>query len=66
VRRSLLFPNGVDLEHSTPRPIPPPPEHAAIRPPIAVYMGVIPEWFHFDWVIRAAHEFYLETCVSYT
>lgn len=63
-RRSLFFPNGVDLEHFAPRliPSPPPPEYAAIRPPIAIYMGVIPEWFQFEWVIRAAREM---PCVSF-
>jgi glycosyltransferase involved in cell wall biosynthesis len=55
-RRSLLLPNGVDLEHFS-RPAPePPPEYAALPGPIAVYVGVLPEWFHFDWVARAARE----------
>jgi glycosyltransferase involved in cell wall biosynthesis len=55
-RRRLLFPNGADFEHFAGPPMPAPPEYAAIRRPIAVYLGVIPEWFHFDWVARAARE----------
>jgi glycosyltransferase involved in cell wall biosynthesis len=54
-RRTLLLANGVDYDHYA-RPQPPPPEYAAIRRPIAVYMGVIPDWFHFEWVGRAARE----------
>jgi hypothetical protein len=53
-RRSLLLPNGVDFDHYA-RAAAPPPEYAAIGAPRAVYMGVMPDWFHFDWVARAAH-----------
>jgi glycosyltransferase involved in cell wall biosynthesis len=52
-QRTLYFPNGVDYEHFA-RPAPPPPEYASMRRPIAVYLGVIPAWFHFDWLRYAA------------
>src|SRR5262249_4083207 len=52
-RRTLLLPNGVDYDHYA-RPVPPPPEYAAIPRPVAVYVGVILGWFHFGWVGRAA------------
>src|SRR5205807_8039149 len=54
-RRSLLLPNGVDYAHFA-RMYPPPTEYAGLRGPIAVYVGVIPEWFHFEWVRRAAEQ----------
>jgi glycosyltransferase involved in cell wall biosynthesis len=50
---TMFLPNGVDFAHyQTPRPRPP--EYAKIPHPIAVYMGVIPEWFHFDAIRKAA------------
>jgi glycosyltransferase involved in cell wall biosynthesis len=54
-RRSLLLANGVDFDHYA-RPAPPPPEYDRLPRPIAVYMGVMPEWFHFEWVGEAARE----------
>jgi glycosyltransferase involved in cell wall biosynthesis len=53
--RTLYFPNGVDYEHFA-QPKPPPAEYAEIPRPIAVYLGVMPAWFHFDWIRRAAEE----------
>jgi glycosyltransferase involved in cell wall biosynthesis len=53
-RRSLLVPNGVDFEHYSRIATNPPAEYARIARPIAVYMGVIPDWFHFEWVRLAA------------
>lgn len=52
-RRTMLLANGVDLEHYL-EPRPKPVEYERLRGPIAVYMGVIPEWFHFDWIRAAA------------
>ena len=31
-----------------------PAEYQRMRGPIAVYVGVIPDWFHFDWLRQAA------------
>jgi glycosyltransferase involved in cell wall biosynthesis len=53
-RRSLLLPNGVDYPHFAGAPVPRPPEYQRLRGPIAVYVGVMPEWFHFAWVREAA------------
>jgi len=53
-RRAVCLPNGVDYEHFARRPQPVPPEYRALQQPIAVYVGVIPAWFHFDWVRQAA------------
>lgn len=52
-KRSLFFPNGVDFEHYI-RPAPLPDEYHKLPRPIAVYLGVIPEWFHFGWLREAA------------
>jgi glycosyltransferase involved in cell wall biosynthesis len=52
-RRTLLLPNGVPYAHFA-RPMPPPPEYTHLRKPIAVYLGVMPTWFHFEWVREAA------------
>jgi glycosyltransferase involved in cell wall biosynthesis len=52
--RSLLLENGVDYAHFVGKPMRPPPEYRHLRGPIAVYFGVIPEWFHFAWIERAA------------
>jgi glycosyltransferase involved in cell wall biosynthesis len=51
--RSLSFPNGVDFAHYT-EPAAAPREYRDLPRPIAVYLGVIPEWFHFGWVRAAA------------
>jgi glycosyltransferase involved in cell wall biosynthesis len=52
-RRTLHLPNGVEFEHfATPQPRPP--EYRGLGGPIAVYVGVIEPWFHFDWLRRAA------------
>jgi len=53
-RHSQLLANGVDYPHFADNPQPCPPEYHALRGPIAVYFGVIPSWFHFDWVRQAA------------
>jgi glycosyltransferase involved in cell wall biosynthesis len=53
-RRTLLLANGVDYMHFAGRPLPRPIEYRALHGPIAVYVGVIPDWFHFDWVRQAA------------
>jgi glycosyltransferase involved in cell wall biosynthesis len=55
-RRSLLLANGVDHAHFAGAPLPCPPEYRALSGPIAVYVGVIPDWFHFDWIRQAAIE----------
>jgi glycosyltransferase involved in cell wall biosynthesis len=34
--------------------MPSPPEYHRLRRPIAVYVGVMPFWFNFDWVRQAA------------
>jgi glycosyltransferase involved in cell wall biosynthesis len=52
-RRTLCLPNGVEYE-SFAAPQPPPPEYRALRGPVAVYVGIILEWFHFVWVRHAA------------
>jgi glycosyltransferase involved in cell wall biosynthesis len=52
-RRSVSLPNGVPYEHFARRQSPPP-EYRHIRRPIAVYVGVMPTWFNFDWVRYAA------------
>jgi len=51
--RSLFLENGVDFDHFA-RKMSPPPEYRHLHGPIAVYVGVIPEWFHFAWIERAA------------
>jgi len=51
--RSLFLENGVDFDHFA-RTMLPPPEYRDLRGPIAAYVGVIPEWFHFAWLERAA------------
>lgn len=53
-RRTLCLENGVDFAHFSAGPLPPPPEYALLRGPIAVYLGVLPDWFHFDWLRQAA------------
>jgi len=53
-RRTLCLENGVDFEHFAAGPLPPPPEYARLRGPIAVYLGVMPDWFHFAWLRQAA------------
>lgn len=52
--RTLLLENGVDYAHFAQPPLPRPAEYGALASPIAVYVGVIPEWFHFEWVRQAA------------
>jgi glycosyltransferase involved in cell wall biosynthesis len=53
-RRSALLANGVDYAHFA-KPAPQcPAEYTGVRGPIAVYVGVIPEWFHFAWLLHAA------------
>lgn len=53
-RRSLYFPNGVEYEHFA-RPHPyQPSEYQRISGRIAVYVGVILSWFHFEWLRQAA------------
>lgn len=52
--RTMLLENGVDYAHFAKKNCPPPPEYRNLRGPIAVYVGVIPEWFHFAWIERAA------------
>ncbi len=54
--RTLFLANGVDYLHFAGGPHPRPPEYADVRGPIAVYVGVIPEWFQFAWIRRAATE----------
>jgi len=55
-RRSMCLPNGVNYEHFARRPVPPPPEYRHIARPIAVFVGAIGPWFHFDWVRQAARQ----------
>lgn len=52
--KSLLLENGVDYEHFARNRPQPPQEYRSLKGPIAVYVGVIPEWFHFDWIEKAA------------
>lgn len=52
-RRCLYLPNGVDYDHFI-GPAPLPPEYRALPRPIAVYLGVLPVWFHFGWLRQAA------------
>lgn len=53
-KHPLLLPNGVDFAHFACSARPRPAEYRDLHGPIAVYVGVIPEWFHFDWVRAAA------------
>lgn len=53
-RRCRLLSNGVDFPHYADNPQPQPAEYQTLRGPIAVYFGVIPSWFHFDWIRQAA------------
>lgn len=53
-RRCQLLANGVDYPHYADNPQPRPAEYQVLRGPIAVYFGVIPSWFHFDWIRQAA------------
>jgi glycosyltransferase involved in cell wall biosynthesis len=53
-RRTLYLPNGVPYEQYAGPRLPVPAEYRGLSRPIAVYMGVIPEWFHFRWVREAA------------
>jgi glycosyltransferase involved in cell wall biosynthesis len=55
-RRCLYLPNGVDYEHFAQGPLAEPAEYRSLRRPIAVYLGVIPDWFHFEWLRVAARE----------
>jgi glycosyltransferase involved in cell wall biosynthesis len=52
-RRSYCLPNGVDFEHFA-TPMVAPAEYEALPGPVAVYVGVMPYWFHFDWLRQAA------------
>jgi glycosyltransferase involved in cell wall biosynthesis len=53
-RRMLYLPNGVPYEQYAGPRQPVPREYRNLAGPIAVYMGVIPAWFHFAWVREAA------------
>jgi glycosyltransferase involved in cell wall biosynthesis len=53
-RRRLLLANGVDFDHFATPALQRPPEYGHLHGPIAVYVGVIPEWFHFDWLRHGA------------
>ena len=53
-RRAMLLANGVDYEHFACPAAVMPAEYRQMRGPIAVYVGVIPAWFHFDWLRQAA------------
>ena len=53
-RQSLLLVNGVDYAHFAGQSLPRPSEYRALHGAIAIYVGVIPDWFHFDWLRHAA------------
>src|SRR6202034_2470179 len=55
-RRSLLLANGGDYTHFACQTLPRPAEYQSLRGPIAVYVGVIPDWFHFNFVRQAAEQ----------
>src|SRR5262249_47749588 len=48
------LPNGVDFHHFAAQRFPPPPEYSRLPGPIAIYVGVLPPWFHFEWIREAA------------
>lgn len=52
-RRQMCLPNGVSYEMFA-QPAPRPPEYATLPGPIAVYVGSISTWFHFEWLRHAA------------
>jgi len=49
-RQSMLFPNGVDLQHFINADKSMPPEYQDIPTPIVVYAGSIDFWFDFDLI----------------
>ena len=50
----LYLPNGVQFHHFA-GPLPPRPiEYDGISGPIAIYVGAMEEWFHFDWIEKTA------------
>lgn len=49
-RQSMLFPNGVDLQHFITADKSVPPEYQEIPSPIVVYAGSIDFWFDFDLI----------------
>ncbi|GIW79188.1 MAG: hypothetical protein KatS3mg105_0995 [Gemmatales bacterium] len=55
-KRLLYVPNGVDFGHFARGDWPVPMEYRQLDGPIAVYVGVMPRWFHFDWVREAAKQ----------
>jgi len=53
-KKLVYLPNGVHFSHFA-GPLPPkPPEYAGFSVPPVIYVGAMEEWFHFDWVFRAA------------
>lgn len=53
-RDVLHLPNGVNLDHFANGDRTPSPEFAALRRPIAIYVGAMDEWFDFNLVQAAA------------
>ncbi len=53
-RQTMFLANGVDYAHFAGTRQPRPAEYRAFAGPIAVYVGVIPDWFHFNWLRAAA------------
>jgi glycosyltransferase involved in cell wall biosynthesis len=53
-RRTLYFPNGVDLAHFRGPPPERPPEYLDITGPVAVFVGSIEYWVNLEWIHAAA------------
>jgi glycosyltransferase involved in cell wall biosynthesis len=53
-QRTFYMANGVEYRHFADVDVPPPREYAALRGPVAVYVGKIVPWFHFAWIRHAA------------
>lgn len=50
--KTLVLPNGVDADHFIP-PQARPDEYASITKPIALYVGALRSWFHWEWLESA-------------
>ena len=53
-RRTMYFPNGVDVSHFEEAVTDKPVEYENVRKPIAIYIGAMDYWFDFDLVEYAA------------
>lgn len=55
-RQKLFTPHGVDLAHFTNVTAPRPPEYAALKGPIAVFVGSLEDWVDVKLVVEAARQ----------